>query len=183
MSAQRVIDVKINGIQEVQKTIHAFGAEVVAEVRKALNATGLEMLTDVREAIKNGPKTGTIYYRIPGKNYMTIRAGSADGPPVAFIPGGGKRNLSLTHQASAPDQPPASDTGILAGSIYYKLIGNYSVAVGSRLPYSAHLEFGTMKIKKRPAWLPAAERAAPRLEKRLARIIAQARATAEKTTK
>lgn len=179
----KVVNVEVRGLRDVQNSIRMFGAEVVAGVKKALDSTGIEMVSDVRDAIKHGPKSGTVYYRIPGEKYMTIRAGSETGPPVAFVPGGGKQGISLVHQASAPGQAPASDTGALAGSIYYRMIDQFTLAVGSRLPYSEMLEFGTMKIKPRRAWIPAAERAAPRLEKRIRRVIAEARARAEGKTR
>lgn len=177
------VKIEIKGLRDAQDAIRIFGKDVADGVRKALDATGVEMVSDVKRAIENGPKTGTVYYRIPGDKYMTVRAGSQDGPPVAFIPGGGKQNLSLVHQASAAGQAPAKDTGALINSIYYEFIDQFTLSVGSPLSYSRLLEFGTLKIKPRRAWLPAAERAAPRLEKRIRRVIAEARARAEGKTR
>lgn len=179
----RNIDVEVKGLREVTQALRAYGVDIAKGVTDALNATGLEVLTDVRKRIQSGPKTGITYYRIPGSKYMTIRAGAEDGPPVAFIPGGGKQNKSLTHRASAHGQAPATDTGSLVSSTYYNLLNSSTVVIGSRLPYASMLEFGTLKIKKRPAWIPAAEVAKPRLQKRIERVIAQAKAQAEKKTR
>lgn len=180
--SSRVVSVEVKGVRQATESLRKMGADIAEGVRQALDATGLEVLTTVRNAIQRGPKTGTTYFRIPGDKYMTVRAGAEDGPPVAFIPGGGKANLSLTHKASAPGEAPASDTGTLASSIYYTHVDEYTVAIGSRLEYAFILEFGSKggKIKKRPAWIPAAEKAAPRLQKRIERVIREATARAQK---
>jgi hypothetical protein len=149
--------VQVSGTQEVQRALAAFGREVAADVSRAVMASALEALTDVRKAIQGPPKTGREYPR------------GANGDKV--------------HRASAPGEAPATDTGALVSSTYLSRVDEFTQAIGSRLDYAFFLEFGTMKIDPRPAWVPSAERAAPRLEKRLRRIIAEARARAEKTTK
>jgi phage gpG-like protein len=149
--------VHVSGTQEVQRALAAFGREVAADVNRAVVATALEALTDVRKAIQGPPKTGREYPR------------GANGDKV--------------HRASAPGEAPATDTGALVSSTYLSRIDADTQAIGSRLDYAFFLEFGTLRMEPRPSWIPAAERAAPRLEKRLRRIIAQARAKAERTTK
>jgi hypothetical protein len=153
----RQATIQVTGTKETQAAIAAFGREVSAEISKAVLATAVEALSDVRNAIESGPKTGREYKR---------------GEKV--------------HRASAPGEAPAADRGGLAPSTYINRIDRFTQAIGSRLDYAFILEFGWGPSKegtKRPAWVPAAERAAPRLEKRLRRIIAQAKARAEKTTK
>lgn len=149
--------IQVRGTQEVAAALARFGAEVSAQVSKAVAATALEALTDIRKAIQGPPKTGKLYPR------------GVNGDKV--------------HQASAPGEAPATDTGALVSSTYFTQPDSMTAAIGSRLEYAFFLEFGTMKIEPRPSWIPAAERAAPRLEKRLQRIIAQARTKAERTTK
>jgi len=149
--------VHVSGTQEVNRALAAFGREVAADVNRAVAATALEALTDVRKAIQGPPKTGREYPR--GVNGDKI------------------------HRASAPGQAPATDTGALVSSTYLSRVDDATQAIGSRLDYAFFLEFGTLKMEPRPSWVPAAERAAPRLEKRLRKIIAEARARAEKTTK
>jgi hypothetical protein len=151
----RSASIQVRGTQDVVAALARFGAQVEAEVSKAVEATALEALTDVRKAIQGPPKTGNIYTKKNGKK----------------------------HQASAPGEAPATDDGGLVPSIYITRVDRFTQAIGSRLEYAFSLEFGTMKMEPRPSWIPAAERAAPRLEKRLAKIIAKARAGAERTTK
>ena len=151
------INVQVRGVEEVQNAIRAFGAEIADQVSKAVEATALEALTDVRKAIQGPPKTGREYPR------------GVNGDKV--------------HRASAPGQAPATDTGALVSSTYIRRVDSFIQAIGSRLDYAFYLEFGTLRMEPRPSWMPAAEKNAPRLEKRFARIIAQARARAEGKTK
>jgi hypothetical protein len=152
--------IHVSGVQEVQKALAAFGREVAADISTAVQASALEALTDVRKAIQGPPKTGREYPR--GVNGDKI------------------------HRASAPGEAPATDTGALVNSIYLTEIDPLTYAIGSRLEYAFVLEFGWSPDRqgtKRPSWIPAAERAQPRLEKRLRRVIAKAKARAEKTTR
>ncbi len=149
--------VEIRGADEVRDALAAYARDIRTSVEAAVQATALEALTDVRRAIQGPPKTGREYPR------------GVNGDKV--------------HRASAPGEAPATDTGALVSSTYLSRIDADTQAIGSRLDYAFYLEFGTMKIAPRPSWIPAAERAAPRLEKRLRRIIAEARARAERTTR
>lgn len=151
------VNVEIVGMKEVRAALARLGVDIEKACGTAVQASALEALTDVRKAIQGPPKTGREYPR--GKNGDKI------------------------HRASAPGEAPATDTGALASSTYYTLVNPLTAAIGSRLDYAFYLEFGTFKMEKRPSWVPAAERAAPRLQKRIERIIAQAKARAEKTTK
>lgn len=77
------------------------------------------------------------------------------------------------HQASAPGEAPATDTGRLVNSTVYKREGRISASVGSDLAYAAMLEFGTSKIDPRPAWIPALEDAKPKYIKRLEKALGE----------
>lgn len=62
----------------------------------------------------------------------------------------------IAHQASAPGEPPASDTGRLANSIDVKLDAVRVVAtVSASTRYAAFLEYGTQKMAPRPFMRPA----------------------------
>jgi phage gpG-like protein len=64
------------------------------------------------------------------------------------------------HQASAPGEMPAMDTGTLAGSILAEPDGGGAV-VYTNMEYAAHLEYGTVNMEPRPFFTPAAEEARP----------------------
>jgi len=68
----------------------------------------------------------------------------------------------ITHTASAPGQPPATDSGFLGQNITMnvKSMPNGTVVgqVISAAPYSKALEFGTTTIEARPFMQPALEK-------------------------
>lgn len=177
------VKVEINGLKEVQNAIRSYKGDISRQIDLITKSAAVTALSDVRKAIDLGPKTGIVYYRIPGPKYMTVRKGAEDGPPVAFFRAQGKQNMSLRHQSSAAGQAPATDTGSLLRSLYFKAFGPANFAIGSDIPYSYYLEFGTRKIAARKAWIPAIERTIPKMLKRVNIAIEKAKARAEKTTK
>ena len=132
----------------------AWFAKITPEIEKAIsdavNATALEAVGEVKKMIQRGPKTGKVYKRGKGQN------------------------LSREHQASAPGEAPATDTGRLVSSVYYEKTGPREATIGSRLAYAAFLEFGTQAIAPRPSWTPAAEKAQPKLKARVEKALAGA---------
>lgn len=62
------------------------------------------------------------------------------------------------HVPSKPGDPPSNDTGVLARNIETIQIAPLKVEVSSNAPYSAHLEYGTSKMKARPFMGPATAR-------------------------
>ena len=72
---------------------------------------------------------------------------------------GRKYEPRRTHIASAPNQPPASDTGFLVSQITMdvdvKANGTVVGQIISAAPYSKHLEFGTVHMTERPFMQPA----------------------------
>ena len=150
----RDVNVEIKGLKEVQDAIRAYEGDISRQLGLIVNAAALESVNDVKKAIQGPPKTGRKYQR-----------------------------GTVVHQASAPGQAPATETGFLVTSIYNEDRGYLSKAIGSRLPYAFYLEFGTRKIAARPSWVPAVERAIPKMLKRVNIAIAKAKARAEKTTK
>lgn len=151
------VKVEIKGLKEVNAALQAYGKDLGNSLALIVNAAAIEAVTDVRKAIQGPPKTGREYAR--GKN------------------------RDIIHRASAPGEAPATDTGTLVNSIYNEDRGKYAKAIGSRLPYAYYLEFGTFKMDKRPSWIPAVERAIPKMLKRINIAIRNAKARAEKTTK
>jgi phage gpG-like protein len=65
---------------------------------------------------------------------------------------------SVTHQASAPGQPPAVDTGRLRASIVWELGKNSTglyAEVGTNVAYALGLEVGTARVQPRPFLRPS----------------------------
>lgn len=59
------------------------------------------------------------------------------------------------HQASAPGEAPAIDTGNLVNSIKHERAGEEGARTYTHTEYAAHLEFGTAKMAPRPFMTPA----------------------------
>ena len=68
-------------------------------------------------------------------------------------------NARRSHQASAPDMPPATDTGFLGQNISMNVKTRSDGAVVAQIvsaaPYSKALEYGTTEIHQRPFMRPA----------------------------
>lgn len=133
------ITIEVEGVDAYKKALADLGVSIGDVVKKDLITVALEINTDVKKRIQGPPKTGRVYKRGKGKN------------------------LSRAHQASAPGQAPATDTGTLVSSIYFQQDSDTSVTVGSRLAYAYYLEFGTRRMAPRPSWTPATEKFAPKL--------------------
>lgn len=73
--------------------------------------------------------------------------------------GGGRTYVreGVVHQASAPGQPPARDTGTLANSVRARMVHLtfWRVEVGAE--YGLYLEMGTRNMAARPFAAPSAE--------------------------
>ncbi len=101
------------------------------QVQKEINTTAVKIRSTAVKSIIRGEKTGRIY------------------PPI-------KNKRSKPHQASAPGQAPASDSGKLASSV--QMIPNEIPAyVYTNDIVGAYMEHGTKDIKPRPWLFPAAE--------------------------
>lgn len=125
----REISIKVENIKAVQDAIRLYGAKAERNISRVIEATALTINRDVKDLIDRGAKSGRLY-----------------------------RRRNIEHRASAPGQAPATDTGFLLSSIYYERNTPLSATVGSRLAYAYYLEFGTVRIAPRPAWLPATEK-------------------------
>lgn len=116
----------------VQDALRRFGQKAEDELQKAVTATAFNVNQDIKKAIQGPPKTGRSYQR-----------------------------GTKTHQASAPGEAPATDTGALVNSIAFRQETKLTSIVWSRLKYAYWLEYGTRKIEPRPSWRPAVEKNAP----------------------
>lgn len=83
------------------------------------------------------------------------------------------------HQASAPGETPAVDTGVLVNSIASELAETSETSatanVGTGIEYGVYLEFGTSKMQPRPFMRPA-------IDNNKERIISTVRNYAKRST-
>ena len=121
---------RIEGLDETLEAFARLGKAGSREGAKAVAATAQKVRGDAIKSVQRGAKSGTVYTRSSGQN------------------------LSPRHQASAPGQAPATDTGNLVSSIKAESKG-LSGRVYSDIKYAFWLEFGTLKMEPRPFLNPA----------------------------
>jgi hypothetical protein len=132
------VTISIEGEAKLARVLSRLSKEAEAHVDKALSATGLELRGDIIKRYNHGPATGAIY-----------------------------RRGTIAHQASAAGEAPMTDTGRLAGTVDFKKAGKLAVSVFTVAEYGPYLEFGTMDIEPRPAWVPAVEEMLPKYRRRM----------------
>ena len=136
---------RMDGLEGLQADLRRASADARARVDDAVVGSAIELRGDVVKRIQRGPATGRTYQR------------------------GG-----VSHQASAPGEAPATDTGRLANSVTFDKVAQMSATVGSDLVYAAVLEFGIDRIDPRPAWVPAVELMTPKFVSRVERALQEA---------
>jgi HK97 gp10 family phage protein len=147
---------KFTNVKTLTEKINAIGKNTGVEVMKALKQGGLAIENRAAEGIINPPKTGRIY---PSK----YRKG-------AF------------HQASAPGEFPAADSGRLHQSLTTVPTENgpdrYVVQTGANTPYATHLELGSARMAPRPFMGPSFDETLEKNKERIRNaIIRGARST------
>lgn len=124
------IDVKIDGLDRIDRATGKVRQAIAEEVVKALFLSSKRIEGDAKKSILDGQKTGRVYKR-----------------------------GNVEHRASAPGEAPASDTGRLVNSINGDLDpGNQSATVRVATKYARPLEMGTKDMAARPFLFPAAEK-------------------------
>ena len=167
-----MVKITLEGDAELKAALAKIQGKIPQEVSDVVVATAIEIERDAKWRIRNGPKTGTTYYRIYDEEtgFTNIFAGDSEGYVASLK---GRQNLSPTHQASAPGEAPAWDTGALAGSIRFDKVGNFTAEVSSKIKYAYWLEFGTLTMAARPFMRPAVEKARPKFLARMTTAIAR----------
>lgn len=135
-----MVQITLAGSDALIRELRKMPQEIQDAASRAVMATALEMRGDAVKRIQRGPNSGRVYR---------------------------KYNPSRMHQASAPGQAPASDTGRLANSITFDQIDDLTATVGSRLAYAVHLEYGTTNMAARPYFRPAVNAAREKFNARL----------------
>ena len=129
----------------VYNRMPVMAANLRAKASAGVRKTAFTYEGNLKQRMTSGPKTGRMYI-----TSVQVR----------------ERATSLVvtrsyHQASAPGQAPAVDTGVLLNSIATEAIrGSLEATVSTSVEYAPHLEYGTMHMGARPAWTPEAELAA-----------------------
>lgn len=141
--------IKVEGIEDVLRAFDRLGAAGHREGKRAVRASLEKVRGDAIKSIQRGTKSGRVYERA------------------------GEANLSATHQASAPGEAPATDTGALVGSIQVTQQG-MAGQVATKLEYGFWLEYGTLQMAERPFLRPALAENQQYIIDQFARAIRQA---------
>lgn len=137
------MSISFEGLSAMKQAIADAKREVRAEVERAVYASTAAVQGSAKRRIQHGPASGATY---------TSSVSNRE------------------HVASAPGEPPMSDSGNLASSIATQVDG-LTGYVFTPLDYGRYLEFGTGKMKPRPWLLPSLEEEAPKFRERLQRIL------------
>lgn len=138
------ITIELAGSKELQAALQRASGEVRDAVSRAVVGTALELQGNIKTSIARGPASGRTYQK-----YKPRRV----------------------HTASAPGQPPMSDTGRLVNSIEFDKVGDLTATVGSKLAYALYLEYGTRRMAARPFFRPAVEQIGPKYMARLEKAL------------
>lgn len=125
--ARSRVTVTVTGEKQVLGRLEQELEEAEDKVKALIAKYALKIEATVKKKL-SGPGSGRVYYRGEG----------------------------IVHQASAPGEPPATDTGRLRASVHHVLEG-VAAQVIADTEYAAALEFGTDKIEPRPYMKPALE--------------------------
>lgn len=125
------------------------------EIADAL-AKRLEVHLDARAVELQAAIQEVLHDATPGKGklYATKFFTRGRGPDRKVIPYGRR----VPHRASAPGDPPATDTGRLIASIAWRRKNADTRIVGTNVEYAFYLEFGTDRMKPRPFFRPGIDR-------------------------
>lgn len=133
------INVQMEGLNALLSKLQQLGAAGDEIIEETIFDVATETQALAVQGINGPPKSGRVYE---------------------------KYNPRRTHQASAPGQYPASDTGGLVGRVIMQPIPS-GYEVGTNIKYGQWLEFGTARMAARPWLLPSFERAKIGVEKEL----------------
>jgi hypothetical protein len=141
-------------IEQNVKAIHAARDNTRALLVNVANTTAFNIQANAQELMRQ-PKSGRIYRQEQSVSF------NAKGKQIRFVAYRGKKS----HQASAPGEAPAVDTGALSNSIEVlpqKAVSRHAryrivSAVTVNQNHGAVLELGGEKVAARPFLRPACE--------------------------
>lgn len=136
------------GPEEFRKKMRERKLAVHREINKALAEAGVLVSGEAKRLVMRSPRGGRVYQK-----YDPVRI----------------------HKSSAPGEPAATDTGMLASSISYETLPDEFVVIircaSGIAPYARVMEYGTAngKIKPRPFMRPAIRSMGPKARSRIKR--------------
>lgn len=129
--------------------INAIGQRTQTLVSQAVRRGGLAIENRAVAGIKDPPKTGRVYRS--------------------------KHRKGALHQASAPGEFPAADSGRLDQSITSAMTHDgpdrFVSETGANAPHGPFLEFGTSRMEPRPFMGPSFDEVRPQVEASIRRAI------------
>ena len=140
--------IQLQGVRKVIAEIEKRQAKMEAGLSQAVQIAAQDVRNECVRSIQSGSRTGAIYTR-KGK----------------------------THQASAPGEPPKTDTGRLVNSLAFRMLGKLTAVAGAIAgnsivaEYAAALEFGTRKMAARPFLVKAVEKITPKFRDRVSKVM------------
>src|SRR5690554_2904307 len=138
---------RIEGMEDLNQSLARISSKFESEATALVNRTAQNIRSTAVQSIVREPSSGNTYE---------------------------KYNPRRTHVASAPGQPPNTDTGRLAGSIRAVESGAPTAYVDALADYAVHLEFGTRNMEARPFMTPAVEQERPKYERGLRELTRRA---------
>ena len=140
------IDIPKSEITGMLRQVKAWELRKHGQLRQAIAKTALAIEKTAKESMSHKGR---------GRLYTNRGAGLGD------------------HQASAPGDPPATDTGRLRASIKSDLTDLVRLAaeVGTNVEYGRHLEYGTVNMAARPWLKPAYDKHIPGFLKEITKIL------------
>ena len=128
---------RITGADALERAFQARAAAADARLSGALLESGALVQAEAQRLIMDPPKSGRVYT----PEFWTDSAGR--------VRAGRPR---VPHQASAPGEAPANDTGNLASSIILETgdLPTGKITIEARAKYATYLEFGTARMAARP---------------------------------
>lgn len=128
-----------------------------------------EVFNDFAEIADNlAPQAGNVV-RVTIKRIEARAKDSLSGPRTGREYRRGKHG-DIIHRASAPGEPPATDTGNLAGSIRSRMIARAAGEVTVSANYAVELEHGRARMAPRPFFGPAVQREWPEFVSAMERL-------------
>lgn len=131
-----MINVEIKGVKKLESRLKKHARKANEETSKAVVRGALLIEGDMKTLIAKGARTGRAY----------------------ALAGGGFRI------ASAPGEPPKTDTGHLVKSISHNKITVFEYDVVAIASYASDLEFGTFKTEPRPFVKPTVKKNRAKIE-------------------